>query len=106
MKLIAASSRATVTVIGSAEAADTVTETPGSRSVNVLVDEVMACSTSVPFQSDIWASCAAWISVNPTPVTGMVKAAVHAGRGAGELEPVEAHRLRPTFMALTPASKS
>ena len=54
--LICASSRATVIVTGSADTADAVTVTPGSRSANLLVEEVMTCSAEVPFQSETLAS--------------------------------------------------
>jgi len=70
--LIFLSSRVTAIETGSAETADAVTETPGSRSVKVLVDDVMTCSAVVPANNLMLASCAVLMTALPGAVSTFV----------------------------------
>ncbi len=63
---------ATPTVTGSVDAFDTVTLSPGTRSVNVFVALVIVCSAAVPAHSVTLASFAWATTAAPTSVSTFV----------------------------------
>ncbi len=78
-ELTLAASRATLRVTGSVDTAETVTDTPGSRSAKVLLAEVITCSAEVPPHSVIFASCAVLIMAAPGAASTSLAAETSAG---------------------------